>query len=136
MARIGRNRLTSLMQPIGLRLDATHHRFDSDATGPTTGINSLTVNLSYRMPMTDSPLSPYVIAGAGAYRLDCVGEPDCESDPVRLERWHRHQARGTTPEMVPGIAIPGNWQRAVRSGYAWIYVLIQIAAATGANASA
>lgn len=72
--------LTSLMQPIGLRLDATHHRFESNATGPTTGINSLTLNLSYRLPMTDSPISPYVIAGAGAYRLDCVGEPDCESD--------------------------------------------------------
>jgi opacity protein-like surface antigen len=72
--------LTSLMQPIGLRLDVTHYRFESNATGPTSGITSGTLNLSYRLPMTDSPLSPYVSAGAGAYRFDCVGEPGCESD--------------------------------------------------------
>ena len=39
--------------------------------------SSATLNLTYRVPMTNSPFSPYVIAGAGAYRNDCT---ECESD--------------------------------------------------------
>lgn len=73
--------LSSLMQPIGLRLDVAHHRFEADsATGPTIGITPLTLNISYRLPTTDSPLSPYVIAGAGVYRVECVDGGDCETD--------------------------------------------------------
>jgi hypothetical protein len=63
--------LASLMQPISLRADIAHYRFDSRIT-------SATLNLNYRLPLTDSPLSPYVSAGAGAYRLEC--EPDCGDD--------------------------------------------------------
>ena len=29
--------------------------------------------------MTNSPLSPYLITGAGAYRFECVGALDCGS---------------------------------------------------------
>jgi hypothetical protein len=71
---------SSRMQPIGLRLDAAHYRFEAEAVGPTRGITSATLNLSYRLPMTSSPLSPYLTAGAGAYRLECIGEPDCDND--------------------------------------------------------
>lgn len=71
---------SSRMQPIGLRLDAAHYRFEAEqAAGPTRGITSGTLNLSYRLPMTNSPLSPYLSAGAGAYRLECIGEPECTS---------------------------------------------------------
>jgi hypothetical protein len=35
-------------------------------------MSSATLNLTYRLPMTNSPISPYVITGLGAYRSDCV----------------------------------------------------------------
>jgi hypothetical protein len=68
---------SSLMQPIGLRLDAQHNRFTARAAGPDRAISSATLNLTYRLPMTNSPFSPYVIAGGGAYRAECVGGTDC-----------------------------------------------------------
>lgn len=70
--------VSSLMQPIGIRLDVAHDRFPGDAD-VDQAITSGTLNLSYRMPMTNSPLSPYVIAGAGAYHARCSGVPDCGS---------------------------------------------------------
>jgi hypothetical protein len=69
--------LSTHMQPIGLRLDAHHNRFTAKAAGPDQAITSATLNLSYRLPMTNSPFSPYVIAGGGAYRFECVGGTDC-----------------------------------------------------------
>jgi opacity protein-like surface antigen len=73
--------LSTLMQPIGLRLDAAYSRFPLERTtvsGDQT-VSSATLNLSYRLPMTNSPISPYVIAGAGAYRLDCSGSVACSA---------------------------------------------------------
>jgi hypothetical protein len=74
LASIG---LSSLMQPIGLRLDVAHNRFAAEGAGPEQAASSATVNFSYRLPMTNSPLSPYLITGAGAYRFECVGGVDC-----------------------------------------------------------
>ena len=72
--------LTSIMQPIALRLDVAHYRFEAEETQPSRRITSAVLNLSYRLPMTDSPLSPYLSAGAGAHWLECSGEPACGSD--------------------------------------------------------
>jgi hypothetical protein len=73
--------ISSLMQPIGLRLDVAHYRFEADSdAGPTTAVTPATLNLSYRLPMTNSPLSPYLIAGAGLYRVECVEGVDCGTD--------------------------------------------------------
>lgn len=69
--------LSTYMQPIGLRLDAQHNRFTAKAAGPDQAITSATLNLSYRLPMTNSPVSPYLIAGGGAYRFECFGGTDC-----------------------------------------------------------
>jgi hypothetical protein len=76
LASIG---LSTLMQPIGLRLDVAHNRFTAKAAGPDQAVTSATVNATYRLPMTNSPLSPYVITGAGAYRFECFGDVDCGS---------------------------------------------------------
>ncbi|MGQ0815018.1 MAG: outer membrane beta-barrel protein [Gemmatimonadota bacterium] len=72
--------LSSLMQPIGLRLDVAHYRFEADSAAATTAVTPATLNLSYRLPMTDSPLSPYLIAGAGVYRVECVDDVGCDTD--------------------------------------------------------
>ena len=77
LASIG---LSTLMQPIGLRLDVAHNRFAAKSIGPDQAVSSATLNASYRLPMVNSPLSPYLIAGAGAYRFECVGDFDCGSD--------------------------------------------------------
>ena len=69
--------LSSLMQPLGLRLDVAYSRFafDADALPAFRGdhqtTSSATLNLTYRLPMTNSPMSPYIIVGAGGYRSDC-----------------------------------------------------------------
>jgi hypothetical protein len=76
LASIG---LTTLMQPIGLRLDVAHNRFTAESLGPDQAITSATLNATYRLPMTNSALSPYVITGAGAYRFECTGDVDCGS---------------------------------------------------------
>ena len=71
--------LSTLMQPIGLRLDVAHNRFTAQAAGPDQAVTSGTLNFTYRLPMTNSPLSPYLITGAGAYRFDCFGRIDCDA---------------------------------------------------------
>jgi opacity protein-like surface antigen len=71
---------STLMQPIGVRVDAHHHRFTAKVGGPGQAVTSATLNLSYRLPMTNSPLSPYIIGGGGAYRFECTGGTDCGSD--------------------------------------------------------
>jgi hypothetical protein len=68
-----------LMQPIGLRLDVAHNRFTAVAAGPDQAVSSATLNFDYRLPMTNSPMSPYLITGAGAYRIECTGTIDCGS---------------------------------------------------------
>ena len=72
--------LGSLMQPIGLRLDVAHNRFDNDVVAGSRGITSYTLNATYRLPMTNSPLSPYVILGGGAYTFGCFGAFACGSN--------------------------------------------------------
>jgi hypothetical protein len=83
---IGTLVLSSLMQPLGLRLDAAYNRFAySDEAQAAAGedgyeaVSSLTLNGTYRLPMTNSPLSPYLISGLGAYRTECSAGPDCEA---------------------------------------------------------
>jgi opacity protein-like surface antigen len=68
-----------LMQPIGIRLDGAYNRFNGESDAADVAITSGTLNLTYRLPVTNSPISPYVIAGAGAYRAECVGDSDCGS---------------------------------------------------------
>lgn len=81
--------LSTYMQPLGLRLDAAYNRFPSrDAAPATTGVDALvvgsaTLNVTYRLPMTNSPASPYLIAGAGAYRSECDGAASCGDATTR-----------------------------------------------------
>ena len=66
--------LSTLMQPIGLRLDAAYNQFGFKGGTGVTGnqtIASATLNATYRLPMTNSPMSPYLVTGLGAYRTDC-----------------------------------------------------------------
>jgi hypothetical protein len=82
---LGAIHVSSLMLPLGLRLDAAWNTFGSsdDVAGvPGTDLTviSVTGNLTYRWPMTNSTLSPYVIGGLGAYRSDCTASAGCESE--------------------------------------------------------
>lgn len=79
---LGTLALGSLMQPLGLRLDAAYDRFGfndrvlaaAGGSGHLT-VGSATLNVTYRLPTTNSPLSPYLITGLGAYRTACsLGE--------------------------------------------------------------
>jgi hypothetical protein len=71
--------LSTLMQPLGLRLDVAYNRFElSDVDGNQT-VGSATLNGTYRLPMTNSPMSPYLIAGLGAYRSECSRATGCEA---------------------------------------------------------
>ena len=63
--------VSTLTQPLGLRADVAYNRFELKAGGGNETIGSLTLNGTYRLPMTNSPASPYLIAGLGAYRSDC-----------------------------------------------------------------
>jgi opacity protein-like surface antigen len=83
---LGTIALSSPMQPLGLRLDGAYNRFAfSDQAGTALRgdgnqtVSSATLNASYRLPMTNSPLSPYVIAGLGAYRTACSLSPGCDA---------------------------------------------------------
>jgi opacity protein-like surface antigen len=111
---------STLMQPLSVRVDAQHNRFTARAAGPDQAITSATLNLAYRLPMTNSPLSPYVIAGGGAYRFECTGGTDCGSSTdigwnaglgtkfaaFRLKgfveaRWHAVNGEGGNVRFVP-----------------------------------
>lgn len=78
---LGTLNLQSPMLPMGLRLDAAYNRFAGDGDVSTSlgnfDVASLTGNFTYRLPMTNSPISPYVIGGMGAYRTSCSDAPDC-----------------------------------------------------------
>jgi hypothetical protein len=81
---LGTLAIGTAMQPLGLRVDAAFNQFARSATTPAAASGSqtaasVTLNPTYRLPMTNSPLSPYVIAGAGAYRLACSGDLACDA---------------------------------------------------------
>jgi len=77
--------LSTPMQPLGLRLDVAYNRFAYNddvraalgASGYQT-VGSATANATYRLPMTDSPMSPYLVSGLGAYRSAC-SDDECDS---------------------------------------------------------
>jgi hypothetical protein len=76
--------VSTLMQPLGLRLDVAYNRF-ADKAPALAGqdrehfaVTSGTLNVTYRLPMTNSPFSPYLIAGLGAYHGSCSGSLGCE----------------------------------------------------------
>ena len=122
---LGTLALGSLMQPIGLRLDVAYNRFGARGAAPAgassnLSVGSATLNASYRLPMTDSPFSPYLIAGLGAYRTDCSGGIGCASTTrygwnvglgtklnllgaqTFLEaRYHRTKRSGSTVQFFP-----------------------------------
>jgi opacity protein-like surface antigen len=82
---LGAINVSSLLIPLGIRVDAAWNRFatSDDAPGVAAAdltVISLTGNLTYRWPMTNSTLSPYIIAGLGAYRTDCNANSGCESE--------------------------------------------------------
>jgi hypothetical protein len=64
---------SSYMQPLGVRAEGMYHRLPGDPGLANQDVASAGVAASYRLPMTDSPLSPYLSGGLGAYRLDCSG---------------------------------------------------------------
>ena len=82
---LGTIALSTLMQPLGLRLDAAYNRFAfTDEVQAAIGdgnqtVGSATLNVTYRLPMTNSPLSPYLISGLGAYRTECSVGPGCDA---------------------------------------------------------
>lgn len=76
---LGAISVSSFMQAWGLRFDGAYDRFGGKSAGPTPAIISGTFNFTYRIPMNNSPLSPYVITGLGAYHLSCSGTPTCEA---------------------------------------------------------
>jgi Outer membrane protein beta-barrel domain len=76
---LGTLALSTLMQPLGLRLDVAYNRFAfNDVDGHQT-VGSATLNGTYRLPMTNSPMSPYLISGLGAYRTECSLDLGCEA---------------------------------------------------------
>jgi hypothetical protein len=65
----------SPMQPMGLRIDAAHSQLPFQGTiDGHSGVSSATVNLSYRFPRATWQISPYAIAGLGAYRTSCSND--------------------------------------------------------------
>jgi hypothetical protein len=83
---LGTVALSTPMQPLGLRLDVAYNRFAfSDEAQASLGedgsqtVGSATLNATYRLPMTDSPMSPYLISGLGAYRSECSVGPGCDA---------------------------------------------------------
>jgi hypothetical protein len=77
--------LSSPTQVYGLRFDLAHHRFGyNDDLRATVGngrltTTSATVNVTYRLPMNNAPLSPYLITGLGAYVTGCTQGADCDA---------------------------------------------------------
>lgn len=76
--------VSTLMQPLGLRIDVAYNRFAFSDNAPALAdeyqaTGSATLNFTYRLPMTNSPMSPYLISGAGAYRSECSLESGCEA---------------------------------------------------------
>jgi hypothetical protein len=83
---LGTIALSAFMQPIGFRVDLAYNQFalsDAvraalDADGSQT-VGSATLNITYRLPMTNSPMSPYLISGLGAYQTRCSNDTVCDA---------------------------------------------------------
>jgi hypothetical protein len=78
--------LSSLVLPQGVRVDIAYNQFAFSDDAQTqfgsdgnVSVGSATLNLTYRLPMTNSPMSPYLITGLGAYQSKCSGGPACEA---------------------------------------------------------
>jgi hypothetical protein len=77
--------VSTLMQPLGLRLDVAYNRFEFSDDVPAAfrdgnqTVGSATLNFTYRLPMTNSPMSPYLISGLGANRSECSLATGCEA---------------------------------------------------------
>jgi opacity protein-like surface antigen len=76
---LGTVALSTLMQPLGLRLDVAYNRFELSGGFGNQTVGSATLNGTYRLPMTNSPMSPYLISGLGAYRSECSLTEGCEA---------------------------------------------------------
>jgi len=72
--------LSTLMQPLGLRLDVAYNRFEFSDVDGNQSVGSATLNATYRLPMTNSPMSPYLVSGLGAYRSECSLEAGCDAE--------------------------------------------------------
>ena len=71
--------LSTLMQPLGLRLDVAYNRFEFTDVDGNQSVGSATLNATYRLPLTNSPMSPYLISGLGAYRTECSLAAGCDA---------------------------------------------------------
>ena len=119
LASIG---LSTHMQPLGLRLDVAYNRFTAATAGiESFDVGSATLNFTYRLPMTNSPISPYLISGAGAYRSERDATVGDESATTRYgwnvglgmkmyalglrsfieARYHRTKRGGDTLHYIP-----------------------------------
>jgi hypothetical protein len=83
--------VSTLMQPLGLRIDVAYNRFAFSDDVPALAeerrsTGSATLNFTYRLPMTNSPMSPYLISGLGAYRSECSLDAECE--PTTRYGWN------------------------------------------------
>jgi opacity protein-like surface antigen len=76
---LGTIALSTLMQPLGLRLDVAYNRFEFSDVDGNQSVGSATLNATYRLPMTNSPMSPYLISGLGAYRTECSLPAGCDA---------------------------------------------------------
>ena len=76
---LGTLALSTLMQPLGMRLDVAYNRFGLSDVDGNQSVGSATLNLTYRLPMTNSPMSPYLISGLGAYRSECSLDVGCDA---------------------------------------------------------
>jgi hypothetical protein len=118
------------LYPLGLRIDGAYDRFDVEAA-PAGSVDfdgaqrvvSATINPTYRLPSAGAPISPYLIAGAGAYNVGCTGDYTCESSThfgwnagagftfrafgfraFAEARYHRVEASGGGVQYVPVTA--------------------------------
>ena len=83
---LGTIALGAFMQPIGFRVDLAYNQFalSDDVSAALDGdgnqsVGSATLNITYRLPMTNSPMSPYLISGLGAYQTRCSGGSTCDA---------------------------------------------------------
>jgi opacity protein-like surface antigen len=76
---LGTLALSTLTQPLGLRVDVAYNQFGFTAGDGHQTVASATLNGTYRLPMTNSPMSPYLIAGLGAYRSECSLAQGCDA---------------------------------------------------------
>jgi Outer membrane protein beta-barrel domain len=79
---LGTIALMSPTQPLGLRVDVAYNRFPFTKEPPFgegghQNIHATTVNVTYRLGGTALRVSPYAIAGVGAYGI-ASAHPGCE----------------------------------------------------------